>query len=520
VKLNRLIFTFLVQLLCHLSVGQTTFEKIYSASIAPQFYKNSNLILLPDSGYVYTATNYGSILIGRLSKIGNVIWTKELSDPQQSNNSNIVLSPSNFLYITYWLNASFSSIVIKLDLNGNIIWTKKYTNGSGNLLSQNILATSSAIFITGQHYFGGLQDLYVQKIDTNGNFIWGKTYDAGTPDEYIYTSKQLKNKDILLSGSAVTGTNSYMNLLRVDTNGLVVANRRLRNTNYEFIDGLAVTEDQTGNIILTGRMDSLPGIGFGLWDIFLMKLNSNLNFQWGKFYGGANFDEGYSVFANHDNGYKIIAEPESFITSRIAMMKLDSLGNLQWTKLYGKTTGSFPNFCVMNKDRGFTILGLDTNYEDIAPMLLIKTDSLGNSTCPAFSVTLPQNSFTLIADSPLSLGTFSGTNTYTPLISNYALTLTDYCQIDNIKDFKMTIEKFTLYPNPFASSLTIKIPGYNRQKLDIEIRDFLGNVVFNQRDNLVPDYKRSIDLNNLSVGLYFITLSTDTEKVVRKITKE
>ena len=68
--------------------------------------------------------------------------------------------------------------------------------------------------------------------------------------------------------------------------------------------GRSCATDASGNVYLAGYTDSTTGIattgahqttyGGGVYDAFLVKFNSSGVRQWGTYYGGTGYDDGYS----------------------------------------------------------------------------------------------------------------------------------------------------------------------------------------------------------------------------------
>ena len=77
-------------------------------------------------------------------------------------------------------------------------------------------------------------------------------------------------------------------------------------------------------------------------------------------------------------------------------------------------------------------------------------------------------------------------------------------------------DSLSLYPNPTTSLLTLSLPN-NNQKAIINLYNMYGEVLLPQLSTLNSQF--SIDLTDLSQGIYFLEVLMDGEKVVRKIVK-
>lgn len=511
--------------------GQNLFRKIYSESINPEFYAESTLILLPDSGYAYIGTRYISgvnySLFGRLDKNGGILWTKQLQNDNSNNcYAGITVTPTSFIYITYPtydpINFVSVSAVMKLDMAGNIIWNRAYGNPNTHMFGKNIFVINNSLYVSG--VLGGsninLTDLFLQKIDSNGNLIFGKTY-GGAVFENLQDTRVLKNKDILMCSRAVDSVNvDLLNLIRLDSTGGIKWHRRYKIGLGPFFGGHSTNEDSKENILVTGAIDSLPSIGCGKWDIFLMKLDKSGNRLWSKSYGGANYDEGWSVYPNSD-GYTIIAEPESFGNiSKTATVKTDTMGNLQWTKLINSSTGCFPNNSVRNKDNGYTVLGTNGSFTNSSNIVLTKIDTLGNSLCQDSLVTLCQNSFTLQYDTLLTSGSISGAFTFTPVVTGNIQTVADYCENINAQNEDFAFSTLRIYPNPTSSVFSLEMTVPAESSVEFRIGGTCGDILFKSKVTTGTFFKEIIDLRDLANGIYFMQIRYGSKEIVRKILKQ
>jgi hypothetical protein len=514
------------------SNAQSVFEKSYPVEINNAFSYISQLKLLPDSSYLFSTTAYDNsdnfLLLGRIDHLGNVDWIKQINDSFQISQANFALSANNELYLTYSARNGNPprnySVVLKMDLSGNLNWSKSYGDSTRTHACEHIFLTPTSIFLAGECYSSTPSDLYLIKLDTAGNFNWGKTYEAGGID-YLRDAKQLNNQDILLSGLTRDSVNHYFNsLFRIDTTGTIAWHKRFYLPSYKEFNSQALLEDYDGTLLITGHADTVEvssATYFGKWDISIMRLTATGNFLWGKIMGGSDFDEVWQVLSTDDHGFIFAAEPESFgNVSRISLMKTDNVANIQWMKLYGKTTGGFPNNIVINHDKGFTILATDGDYNVNAPMLFIRTDSLGISICPESVVTLPQLPFTPLEDTIGGYGMLSGTLPYIPVISNYPLDATDYC--NPVFIFSLSADYFLqVYPNPFSSFITLSLNKQGLRKLKITIQNTLGQTVYKSEEpNLTNSFTTSIDMTTYAKGIYLIDLTIDGERTTRKIIKQ
>jgi len=235
---------------------------------------------------------------------------------------------------------------------------------------------------TGQHGTSGAGscDIYVYKVDPCGNPEWFKTYGA-TGEDGGKDIKQTSDGGYIVTGLAHLGFGDYdMTLLKLDNLGNIQWSKIYGGGAADY--GLWVEETTDGGFITTGFFS---GGGFGGEDLALVKTDANGNTQWMKIYGGAGSEWGDYVEQTPDGGYLAIGYTTSFGAGvmDIYMVKVDASGNLQWTKTYGgPAADGNSQWGISGKttqDNGIIIcantLSFGSGSHDI---LLIKTDATGN----------------------------------------------------------------------------------------------------------------------------------------------
>src|SRR4030042_181245 len=124
--------------------------------------------------------------------------------------------------------------------------------------------------------------------------------------------------------------------------------------------------------------------GAGGSDIFVLKLDANLNLQWGRVYGGEENDQAYSIIQTSDDGYAVTGWTNSFGDNpkpNIIVMKLLQNGDVQWAKAYARQV-------PQHKDEGYGITELPGGYAVVGRFhcaifpdwdaFLMYLDSIGN----------------------------------------------------------------------------------------------------------------------------------------------
>lgn len=279
----------------------------------------------------------------------------------------------------------------------------------------------------------GLNDIFILKLNTNGNFVWARSMGGGflgcassiTLDKLgnVYTSGWFSDTvdfdpgpgifklvaasvDIFISKLDAFGTFLWAKKIGGDTLGAY---------------GNSIAVDAFGNVYTTGYFhdtaDFDPGpsgiynlMSAGDRNTFVLKLNSDGNFEWAKKIGGkSSFVRGNSISidelgnvytigellgkADFDPGNRVYNLVDSS-NNALYILKLDAAGNFVWAKKIGSdysgvigksialdksgvyTTGYFRG--TADFDPGVDTFNLSTSRKSFTELFVSKLDFDGN----------------------------------------------------------------------------------------------------------------------------------------------
>lgn len=294
------------------------------------------------------------------------------------------------------------------------VWDKVY-GGSGKDGIRVILPTKEGGFLLVGASVSGISgdkteptqgdtDFWVVKTDANGTKIWDKSY-SGDSKELIVCAIQCTDGGYFLGGATYPDTSEPSNrfgnfwLVKIDDNGNKLWDKRYGQDNFELLNSILPTND--GGYMLLGYKTPPNEDKSDYW---LVKIDTNGNQLWDKFYGGNKSDQPTSVVQTNDVGYLLCGYSDSDVSrdktqpswgdgyywterSDYWIVKIDAYGNKMWDKRYGGNYFEHLSSVVVTADGGFLLGGLSLsdisgdkaqNSQGMSDYWLVKIDANGN----------------------------------------------------------------------------------------------------------------------------------------------
>lgn len=296
------------------------------------------------------STPYGgfNIVIGKLDSNFNKKWIKTFGGNKDDKGVSIckaidggyctvstTASPDGDISGFYGTTDIF---VMRLNDDGDVIWKKNYGGPASEEALSIVPTPDSGYAILGVSNGAGddipfqysssqfVMDWVLIKIDKNGNKEWVKVL-GGIRDEYnrgklLYCkgsfylvggseSTDFDCNDNSWHGSKNTAYNYYV--LKLDSSGSLIWSKSFGGSIGEIPDD-AVLDEADGSIVIVGRASSKDYFvtnNYGDDDVWLVKVDTNGNYIWGKVFGGKK-TEIYQTVNIANDGYVFCTSTYSF----------------------------------------------------------------------------------------------------------------------------------------------------------------------------------------------------------------
>lgn len=334
--------------------GYSIISKNVSLLITGTF--RGTIDLDPGNGtFIQNLTGVRSAYIAQLDVNGDLEWGKVLGGTGWITPTTTLLDASGNIIIagmfddqidfdpgsgTFSMTAisNQDGFVLKLDSNGNFLWAGQFSpSGTGYVFDATIDNSDNIIIVgafigscdfnpgTGTNTLTSVNHIngYVVKMDGGGNYVWAETFASvdytscdnvttnTTGDVFIYGSaSSFLDLDPGAGLDTVSGSD-FDFLCKLNPSGQLQWREVWDDTGFFMSAGM--TCDQNGNIVITGgamgTVDLDPGpatlqVPTDSFDVFILKVDPNGNFVYGRVFGGSGFD--YAIHIETDGSNNIL----------------------------------------------------------------------------------------------------------------------------------------------------------------------------------------------------------------------
>ncbi len=511
-----------------------------------------------NSAALIASSNY-DIMVTKLDANGGHVWTRVVgtSNSEYSSQCAIIKNTDGTYSIAAITNSDIA--FIHLASNGTFIAMKTLNTQSawGYAVTQ-ATGTNGGWVVAGKYQGPFGSEYMVIKIQTNGAYDWSMIWGDGTgTGEVLYAIVENSPDDYTVFGYTYAEGNTPKNMYaaRFTNSG--------SGPTVSWIKAYGTTEgcgfnDATiasdGNYIVTGSCSSAGGGSFS--DTYLMKINATTGaiiWQTEKTDDGTGNRQGDGVVVDASGSYLVAGlggfdmlkfAPDGSICGGIAgSATINDLGTS--FPNYDATEGQSTNtFGVSNASRVPTITDFGTLLPGCNLILPVKLTAFNvscvdnNVLCEWSTATEINNNYFTVERSDdgfnfEEIGRIQGAgnsnvnHNYRYLddsprsgVAYYKLKQTDFDNKFEYFDLRSTNcvsnQEVNIFPNPFNSFIEIEMQEESRSDYTVEIKNYLGQVVFS-KPIIKGTSNVKIELGEeLTKGIYFIMLFNQNEKLFTK----
>ncbi|RNC88471.1 MAG: hypothetical protein ED556_02250 [Winogradskyella sp.] len=236
--------------------------------------------------------------------------------------------------ITDKQDSSFDYWLLKYDANNNLQWQKTYGGTNDDRGSEIIQTQDGGFAIIGSSQSNdvdvslnnGSEDFWIAKLDSQGTIIWEKSLGFQGNDNGVSVIQTSDLGYLLIGVLDVTASGGQGNTTRVatrhaggdywavklDTNGELQWSKFFGGLFTDTPEGVVQTPD--GGFIIAGGSDSADTDitnNKGSYDFWVVRIDANGILVWEKSFGGDEIDQARAIVKTNDGNYVIAGDTRS-----------------------------------------------------------------------------------------------------------------------------------------------------------------------------------------------------------------
>jgi hypothetical protein len=497
-------------------------------------------------------TGVPDIYVQRVNSQGVKLWSLNgvgaCTDPYDQSTPSMVGDMAGGCIVTWsdWRSGLERDIYAqRIDGSGNILWT---TNGAvvSNKIerehNERIISDGAGGCIIAweqQNTTYWTWDIWAQRLNSNGVPMWAP---GGIPLSTVQSNKRNPKLQSDITGGGYITWQDLRNgdydvyAQHVDANGnrlwgdaaLAVCNA-IDDQNNPKID----PDSTTGGIYIAWADERIPGNGH---DIYAQRIDPDANFLWAT--------NGVPVSSTTGSQSAVDILSNSFIDGLILTWKdgrngatdiyaqrLNAAGVPQW-QLNGVPVCNKPliqrnpNICY-DENGGAIIVWQDSSYTQLDNISAQRIDANGNAIWTPNGVVVSNNITRQRGPKSIS----DGTGGVIAVWQDYRNGARDiYAQriysngtgVVSVNEFENPFSDMAVYPNPFNDQFAVEFSSAEMGDVTISLiaidgREVLSKVVNVNQKNLLNRFEVKTD--NISTGIYFLTISFESQTITSKIVK-
>jgi hypothetical protein len=334
-----------------------------------------------DGGYIVagSTTSFGNgyqVYLVKTNALGDTLWTRSYGGANFEVGFSVQQTSDGGYIVAGFYDLTGQVYLVKTNAGGDTLWTRTY-GGIGDDRGYSVQQTSDTGYVVAgwSSSFGNGYQVYLIKTNAVGDTLWTKTY-GGAGNDLGYSIQQTTDGGYIVAGLTTSfGNGVQVYLIKTNAGGDSLWTRTYGGADWD--EGFSVQQTSDTGYIVTGYTNSF---GHGSSDVYLIKTNASGDTLWTRTYGGTSNDEGWSVQQTSDTGYIVAGYTNSFgDSSQVYFIKTNAFGDTLWTRTYGGPPDDWGWSVQQTTDGGYIVAGYTYSFGNYYQAYLIKTDSLGRS---------------------------------------------------------------------------------------------------------------------------------------------
>lgn len=468
--------------------------------------------------------------------------------------------------------------ILRTDELGNLLWDRRFGGTNSDVLIKLLITSDDGLIAAGNSFSGQNGDksqsnwdsteqsidFWIVKTDAFGDLLWDKRFGGNSLDLFG-SIIQTSDSGYLMVGSTLSSISGNITqpsygawdywIIKIDSIGNKLWDKRFGGIDDDFANSIAAGSN--GEFIVGGYSKS--GIGGdksqpsqGLFDYWILKIDSLGNKIWDRTFGGNQTDWLFDLQSTNDGGFLLGGQSFSDLngdksepnngpspnSSDRWIIKIDSNGTKLWDRSIGGTASEDLSRISVTHDSGFLLsgesysnMGGDKSEDNLGleQTWVVKLDSIGviiwDKTI--YSLGHDEEGSALAIDS----NCFVATNYTTADSGGYQsqasrgegdfwlIKICNQANASSISEGEVS-KKLNVYPNPFTRGISIVRPVglVKNEKIILEIRDITGKSVFIEEMNWEDDLLE-LKLEGFNKGIYHVRILSEVGSYSVKLIK-
>lgn len=475
-----------------------------------------------EDGYIMVGSKQNQGIILKIDPEGNVIWNKEIGDPNTNLYPCIVLNDIiGTVDSCYFIAGSvchvngesyqINSLCMKINGMGDILWSKDYNYNNPSEFTNVCQVKDSGYVLIGRINF--YEKILVSKINSSGELEWSKILQAGNNSNIAKSIKEYEDSSYVVTGYFENGPpfTFHPYVLRISSDGTISSAKEYLSNAME---QCVINDVEFSSDGLVYHWSNSAGTG-------IFKTDAKGNFLWNKMYSTLRTQlldfTSPKIHRTHDKSYIIVGK---LGTDYGSVVKIDSTGNAIWQKELVVD----PADVIETKNNEFFIPGntvvvaypKNTTRSDYPGIGLIQIDSLGNGKECVQAISNSSFTFTLDPDTAI-FSVYDGGTTENSISldvnSENIYSIQEGCAFNSYAGVidNNYLNTINIYPNPSMGIFNIHIGDHEDAKL----------IVYNSKGEKIYDsaiYSEDYvcDLSKQPDGIYFFKIIFSSDKYFYK----